>query len=175
MVLSFISYRKKLEIPKMGCKGLFTSFSWFLVNEFVSRYGIWDKAQPFLLPFFSCTFLILSLSSDENREKIVISKRTNCIIGLGLLSVVYLFISISFYISGLTMALISRFLSKFSILEGDLRWLCFHLLCVWKMKGNRKRMALAAVILVLAAVLLKAISCHEWGITACSTWAFSLS
>ena len=98
------------------------------------------------------------------KQKIVISKRTNCIIGLGflLLSVVYLYFHQYSFISKTQPQAISRFLSKFFILSvlGIAAVTCFIFYAYWEKSQKSQlekmiRMALATVILVVSCCLIK--------------------
>ena len=97
-------------------------------------YG--TKPSRFLLPFFlAVLFFMLVLAYQAMKQKIVISKRTNCIIGLGLLlSVVYLYFHQYSFISKTQPQAISRFLSKFSILGvlGIATVTCFIFYAYWE-------------------------------------------
>ena len=96
--LGFIFYflsQKVVTKPKNGLQVLVTLvFLISFVNEFVSK--IWHMGQNPAGFFFRFSwlfsFFMLVLAYQAMKQKIVISKRTNCIIGLGLLlSVVYLY------------------------------------------------------------------------------------
>lgn len=107
------------------------------VNEFVSK--IWHMGQNPAGFFFRFSwlfsFFMLVLAYQAMKQKIVISKRTNCIIGLGLLlSVVYLYFHQYSFISKTQPQAISRFLSKFSILSvlGIAAVTCFIFYAYWE-------------------------------------------
>ena len=166
--LGFIFYflSQKVEKAKKWAAGIVTLiFLISFVNEFVSK--IWHMGQNPAGFFFRfswlLSFFMLVLAYQAMKQKIVISKRTNCIIGLGLLlSVVYLFFHQYSFISKTQPQAISRFLSKFSILSvlGIAAVTCFIFYAYWEKSHKSQlekmiRMALAVVILVLAAVLLK--------------------
>lgn len=166
--LGFIFYflSQKVEKAKKWAAGIVTLiFLISFVNEFVSK--IWHMGQNPAGFFFRFSwlfsFFMLVLAYQAMKQKIVISKRTNCIIGLGLLlSVVYLYFNQYSFISKTQPQAISRFLSKFSILSilGIAAVTCFIFYAYWEKSQKSQlekmiRMALAAVILVLAAVLLK--------------------
>lgn len=166
--LGFIFYflSQKVEKAKKWAAGIVTLiFLISFVNEFVSK--IWHMGQNPAGFFFRFSwlfsFFMLVLAYQAMKQKIVISKRTNCIIGLGLLlSVVYLYFHQYSFISKTQPQAISRFLSKFSILSilGIAAVTCFIFYAYWEKSQKSQlekmiRMALAAVFLVLAAVLLK--------------------
>ena len=166
--LGFIFYflSQKIGKAKKWAAGIVTLiFLISFVNEFVSK--IWHMGQNPAGFFFRfswlLSFFMLVLAYQAMKQKIVISKRTNCIIGLGLLlSVVYLFFHQYSFISKTQPQAISRFLSKFSILSvlGIAAVTCFIFYAYWEKSHKSQlekmiRMALAVVILVLAAVLLK--------------------
>ena len=166
--LGFIFYflSQKVGKAKKLAAGIVTLiFLISFVNEFVSK--IWHMGQNPAGFFFRfswlLSFFMLVLAYQAMKQKIVISKRTNCIIGLGLLlSVVYLFFHQYSFISKTQPQAISRFLSKFSILSvlGIAAVTCFIFYAYWEKSHKSQlekmiRMALAVVILVLAAVLLK--------------------
>lgn len=166
--LGFIFYflSQKVGKAKKWAAGIVTLiFLISFVNEFVSK--IWHMGQNPAGFFFRFSwlfsFFMLVLAYQAMKQKIVISKRTNCIIGLGLLlSVVYLYFHQYSFISKTQPQAISRFLSKFSILSvlGIAAVTCFIFYAYWEKSHKSQlekmiRMALAAVILVLAAVLLK--------------------
>ena len=166
--LGFIFYflSQKVGKAKKWAAGIVTLiFLISFVNEFVSK--IWHMGQNPAGFFFRFSwlfsFFMLVLAYQAMKQKIVISKRTNCIIGLGLLlSVVYLYFHQYSFISKTQPQAISRFLSKFSILSvlGIAAVTCFIFYAYWEKSQKSQlekmiRMALAAVILVLAAVLLK--------------------
>ena len=166
--LGFIFYflSKNVSKVKKWAAGIVTLvFLTSFVNEFVSK--IWHMGQNPAGFFFRFSwlfsFFMLVLAYQAMKQKIVISKRTNCIIGLGLLlSVVYLYFHQYSFISKTQPQAISRFLSKFSILSvlGIAAVTCFIFYAYWEKSQKSQlekmiRMALAAVILVLAAVLLK--------------------
>lgn len=166
--LGFIFYflSQKVGKAKKCAAGIVTLiFLISFVNEFVSK--IWHMGQNPAGFFFRFSwlfsFFMLVLAYQAMKQKIVISKKTNCIIGLGLLlSIVYLYFHQYSFISKTQPQAISRFLSKFSILSvlGIAAVTCFIFYAYWEksQKSQLKkmiRMALAAVILVLAAVLLK--------------------
>lgn len=166
--LGFIFYflSQKIGKAKKWAAGIVTLiFLISFVNEFVSK--IWHMGQNPAGFFFRfswlLSFFMLVLAYQAMKQKIVISKRTNCIIGLGLLlSVVYLFFHQYSFISKTQPQAISRFLSKFSILGvlGIAAVTCFIFYAYWEKSHKSQlekmiRMALAVVILVLAAVLLK--------------------
>lgn len=166
--LGFIFYflSQKVGKAKKWAAGIVTLiFLISFVNEFVSK--IWHMGQNPAGFFFRFSwlfsFFMLVLAYQAMKQKIVISKRTNCIIGLGLLlSVVYLYFHQYSFISKTQPQAISRFLSKFSILSvlGIAAVICFIFYAYWEKSQKSQlekmiRMALAAVILVLAAVLLK--------------------
>lgn len=166
--LGFIFYflSQKVEKAKKWAAGIVTLiFLISFVNEFVSK--IWHMGQNPAGFFFRFSwlfsFFMLVLAYQAMKQKIVISKKTNCIIGLGLLlSVVYLYFHQYSFISKTQPQAISRFLSKFSILSvlGIAAVTCFIFYAYWEKSQKSQlekmiRMALAAVILVLAAVLLK--------------------
>ena len=166
--LGFIFYflSQKVGKAKKWAAGIVTLiFLISFVNEFVSK--IWHMGQNPAGFFFRFSwlfsFFMLVLAYQAMKQKIVISKRTNCIIGLGLLlSVVYLYFHQYSFISKTQPQAISRFLSKFSILGvlGIAAVTCFIFYAYWEKSQKSQlekiiRMALAAVILVLAAVLLK--------------------
>lgn len=166
--LGFIFYflSQKVGKAKKWAAGIVTLiFLISFVNEFVSK--IWHMGQNPAGFFFRFSwlfsFFMLVLAYQAMKQKIVISKKTNCIIGLGLLlSIVYLYFHQYSFISKTQPQAISRFLSKFSILSvlGIAAVTCFIFYAYWEksQKSQLKkmiRMALAAVILVLAAVLLK--------------------
>ena len=166
--LGFIFYflSQKVAKVKKWAAGIVTLiFLISFVNEFVSK--IWHMGQNPAGFFFRFSwlfsFFMLVLAYQAMKQKIVISKRTNCIIGLGLLlSVVYLYFHQYSFISKTQPQAISRFLSKFSILSvlGIAAVTCFIFYAYWEKSQKSQlekmiRMALAAVFLVLAAVLLK--------------------
>ena len=166
--LGFIFYflSQKVGKAKKWAAGIVTLiFLISFVNEFVSK--IWHMGQNPAGFFFRFSwlfsFFMLVLAYQAMKQKIVISKRTNCIIGLGLLlSVVYLYFHQYSFISKTQPQAISRFLSKFSILSvlGIAAVTCFIFYAYWEKSQKSQlekmiRMALAAVFLVLAAVLLK--------------------
>ena len=166
--LGFIFYflSQKVGKAKKWAAGIVTLiFLISFVNEFVSK--IWHMGQNPAGFFFRFSwlfsFFMLVLAYQAMKQKIVISKRTNCTIGLGLLlSVVYLYFHQYSFISKTQPQAISRFLSKFSILSilGIAAVTCFIFYAYWEKSQKSQlekmiRMALAAVILVLAAVLLK--------------------
>ena len=166
--LGFIFYflSQKVGKAKKWAAGIVTLiFLISFVNEFVSK--IWHMGQNPAGFFFRFSwlfsFFMLVLAYQAMKQKIVISKKTNCIIGLGLLlSVVYLYFHQYSFISKTQPQAISRFLSKFSILSvlGIAAVTCFIFYAYWEKSQKSQlekmiRMALAAVILVLAAVLLK--------------------
>lgn len=166
--LGFIFYflSQKVGKAKKWAAGIVTLiFLISFVNEFVSK--IWHMGQNPAGFFFRFSwlfsFFMLVLAYQAMKQKIVISKRTNCIIGLGLLlSVVYLYFHQYSFISKTQPQAISRFLSKFSVLGvlGIAAVTCFIFYAYWEKSQKSQlekmiRMALAAVILVLAAVLLK--------------------
>ena len=166
--LGFIFYflSQKIGKAKKWAAGIVTLiFLISFVNEFVSK--IWHMGQNPAGFFFRFSwlfsFFMLVLAYQAMKQKIVISKRTNCIIGLGLLlSVVYLFFHQYSFISKTQPQAISRFLSKFSILSvlGIAAVTCFIFYAYWEKSHKSQlekmiRMALSVVILVLAAVLLK--------------------
>lgn len=166
--LGFIFYflSQKVEKAKKWAAGIVTLiFLISFVNEFVSK--IWHMGQNPAGFFFRFSwlfsFFMLVLAYQAMKQKIVISKKTNCIIGLGLLlSVVYLYFHQYSFISKTQPQAISRFLSKFSILSvlGIAAVTCFIFYAYWEKSQKSQlekmiRMALAAVFLVLAAVLLK--------------------
>ena len=166
--LGFIFYflSQKVEKAKKWAAGIVTLiFLISFVNEFVSK--IWHMGQNPAGFFFRfswlLSFFMLVLAYQAMKQKIVISKRTNCIIGFGLLlSVVFLFFHQYSFISKTQPQAISRFLSKFSILSvlGIAAVTCFIFYAYWEKSHKSQlekmiRMALAVVILVLAAVLLK--------------------
>ena len=166
--LGFIFYflSQKVGKAKKWAAGIVTLiFLISFVNEFVSK--IWHMGQNPAGFFFRFSwlfsFFMLVLAYQAMKQKIVISKRTNCIIGLGLLlSVVYLYFHQYSFISKTQPQAISRFLSKFSILSvlGIAAVTCFIFYAYWEKSQKSQlekmiRMALATVILVLAAVLLK--------------------
>lgn len=166
--LGFIFYflSQKVGKAKKWAAGIVTLiFLISFVNEFVSK--IWHMGQNPAGFFFRFSwlfsFFMLVLAYQAMKQKIVISKRTNCIISLGLLlSVVYLYFHQYSFISKTQPQAISRFLSKFSILGvlGIAAVTCFIFYAYWEKSQKSQlekmiRMALAAVILVLAAVLLK--------------------
>ena len=166
--LGFIFYflSQKVGKAKKWAAGIVTLiFLISFVNEFVSK--IWHMGQNPAGFFFRFSwlfsFFMLVLAYQAMKQKIVISKRTNCIIGLGLLlSVVYLYFHQYSFISKTQPQAISRFLSKFSILSvlGIAAVTCFIFYAYWEKSQKSQlekmiRMALAAVILVLAAVLLQ--------------------
>lgn len=166
--LGFIFYflSQKVEKAKKWAAGIVTLiFLISFVNEFVSK--IWHMGQNPAGFFFRFSwlfsFFMLVLAYQAMKQKIVISKRTNCIIGLGLLlSVVYLYFHQYSFVSKTQPQAISRFLSKFSILSvlGIAAVTCFIFYAYWEKSQKSQlekmiRMALAAVILLLAVVLLK--------------------
>ena len=166
--LGFIFYflSQKVEKAKKWAAGIVTLiFLISFVNEFVSK--IWHMGQNPAGFFFRFSwlfsFFMLVLAYQSMNHKIVNYKKTNCIIGLGLLfSVVYLYFHQYSFISKTQPQAISRFLSKFSILSvlGIAAVTCFIFYAYWEKSQKSQlekmiRMALAAVILVLAAVLLK--------------------
>ena len=166
--LGFIFYflSQKVGKAKKWAAGIVTLiFLISFVNEFVSK--IWHMGQNPAGFFFRFSwlfsFFMLVLAYQAMKQKIVISKKTNCIIGLGLLlSVVYLYFHQYSFVSKTQPQAISRFLSKFSILSvlGIAAVTCFIFYAYWEKSQKSQlekmiRMALAAVILVLAAVLLK--------------------
>ena len=166
--LGFIFYflSQKVGKAKKWAAGIVTLvFLISFVNEFISK--IWHMGQNPAGFFFRFSwlfsFFMLVLAYQAMKQKIVISKRTNCIIGLGLLlSVVYLYFHQYSFISKTQPQAISRFLSKFSILSvlGIAAVTCFIFYAYWEKSQKSQlekmiRMALAAVFLVLAAVLLK--------------------
>lgn len=166
--LGFIFYflSQKVEKAKKWAAGIVTLiFLISFVNEFVSK--IWHMGQNPAGFFFRFSwlfsFFMLVLAYQAMKQKIVISKRTNCIIGLGLLlSVVYLYFHQYSFVSKTQPQAISRFLSKFSILSvlGIAAVTCFIFYAYWEKSQKSQlekmiRMALAAVILLLAVVFLK--------------------
>ena len=143
--LGFILYftSKQVAKEKRWAAGAVTLvFFISFVNEFVSK--IWHMGQNPAGFFFRFSwlfsFFMLVLAYQAMKQKIVISKRTNCIIGLGLLlSVVYLYFHQYSFISKTQPQAISRFLSKFSILSvlGIAAVTCFIFYAYWEKSQKR--------------------------------------
>lgn len=169
--LSFLGYifyfqSKEVSKAKKWAAGIVTLvFLISFVNEFVSK--IWHMGQNPAGFFFRFSwlfsFFMLVLAYQAVKTKVLISKWTNCLIGLGiLLSVVYLHFHQYSFIAKTQPKAITQFFSKFSILSVLLLAAIISLLfyAYWEKSQKSQlskaiRMGGAGVLLVVAAILLK--------------------
>ena len=167
-LLGFVSYflSKKVVTVKKWAAGLVT-FVFFIsfVNEFVSK--IWHMGQNPAGFFFRFSwlfsFFMLVLAYQAMKEKIVLSRLANLVIGLVLaLAVVYVYSQNYSFIAKLQPSGVSRYISRFTALHllGLLVVVSYGFYSYWdKSKKSRKekliRIGWTAGFLVLALILLK--------------------
>lgn len=122
-LLGFVSYflSKKVVTVKKWAAGLVT-FVFFIsfVNEFVSK--IWHMGQNPAGFFFRFSwlfsFFMLVLAYQAMKEKIVLSRLANLVIGLVLaLAVVYVYSQNYSFIAKLQPSGVSRYISRFTALH----------------------------------------------------------
>ena len=168
-LLGFVSYflSKKVVTVKKWAAGLVT-FVFFIsfVNEFVSK--IWHMGQNPAGFFFRFSwlfsFFMLVLAYQAMKEKIVLSRLANLVIGLVLaLAVIYVYSQNYSFIAKLQPSGVSRYISRFTALHllGLLVVVSYGFYSYWdKSKKSRKekliRIGWTAGFLVLALILLKA-------------------
>ena len=168
-LLGFVSYflSKKVVTVKKWAAGLVT-FVFFIsfVNEFVSK--IWHMGQNPAGFFFRFSwlfsFFMLVLAYQAMKEKIVLSRLANLVIGLVLaLAVVYVYSQNYSFIAKLQPSGVSRYISRFTVLHllGLLVVVSYGFYSYWdRSKKSRKekliRIGWTAGFLVLALILLKA-------------------
>ena len=168
-LLGFVSYflSKKVVTVKKWAAGLVT-FVFFIsfVNEFVSK--IWHMGQNPAGFFFRFSwlfsFFMLILAYQAMKEKIVLSRIANLVIGLVLaLAVVYVYSQHYSFIAKLQPSGVSRYITRFTALHllGFLVVASYGFYSYWgKSKKSQKekliRIGWSAGFLVLALVLLKA-------------------
>ena len=168
-LLGFVSYflSKKVVTVKKWAAGLVT-FVFFIsfVNEFVSK--IWHMGQNPAGFFFRFSwlfsFFMLVLAYQAMKEKIVLSRLANLVIGLVLaLAVVYVYSQNYSFIAKLQPSGVSRYISRFTALHllGLLVVVSYGFYSYWdKSKKSRKekliRIGWTAGFLALALILLKA-------------------
>lgn len=167
-LLGFVSYflSKKVVTVKKWAAGLVT-FVFFIsfVNEFVSK--IWHMGQNPAGFFFRFSwlfsFFMLVLAYQAMKEKIVLSRLANLVIGLVLaLAVVYVYSQNYSFIAKLQPSGVSRYISRFTALHllGLLVVVSYGFYSYWdRSKKSRKekliRIGWTAGFLVLALILLK--------------------
>ena len=168
-LLGFVSYflSKKVVTVKKWAAGLVT-FVFFIsfVNEFVSK--IWHMGQNPAGFFFRFSwlfsFFMLVLAYQAMKEKIVLSRLANLMIGLVLaLAVVYVYSQNYSFIAKLQPSGVSRYISRFTALHllGLLVVVSYGFYSYWdRSKKSRKekliRLSWTAGFLVLTLILLKA-------------------
>lgn len=168
-LLGFVSYflSKKVVTVKKWAAGLVT-FVFFIsfVNEFVSK--IWHMGQNPAGFFFRFSwlfsFFMLILAYQAMKEKIVLSRIANLVIGLVLaLAVVYVYSQHYSFIAKLQPSGVSRYITRFTALHllGFLVVASYGFYSYWdKSKKSQKeklvRIGWTAGFLVLALILLKA-------------------
>ena len=168
-LLGFVSYflSKKVVTVKKWAAGLVT-FVFFIsfVNEFVSK--IWHMGQNPAGFFFRFSwlfsFFMLILAYQAMKEKIVLSRIANLVIGLVLaLAVVYVYSQHYSFIAKLQPSGVSRYITRFTALHllGFLVVASYGFYSYWdKSKKSQKeklvRIGWTACFLVLALILLKA-------------------
>lgn len=168
-LLGFVSYflSKKVVTVKKWAAGLVT-FVFFIsfVNEFVSK--IWHMGQNPAGFFFRFSwlfsFFMLILAYQAMKEKIVLSRIANLVIGLVLaLAVVYVYSQNYSFIAKLQPSGVSRYITRFTTLHllGFLVVASYGFYSYWdKSKKSQKeklvRIGWTAGFLVLALILLKA-------------------
>ena len=168
-LLGFVSYflSKKVVRVKKWAAGLVTLvFFISFVNEFVSK--IWHMGQNPAGFFFRFSwlfsFFMLVLAYQAMKEKIVLSRLANLVIGLVLaLAVVYVYSQNYSFIAKLQPSGVSRYISRFTALHllGLLVVVSYGFYSYWdRSKKSRKekliRIGWTAGFLVLALILLKA-------------------
>ena len=168
-LLGFVSYflSKKVVTVKKWAAGLVT-FVFFIsfVNEFVSK--IWHMGQNPAGFFFRFSwlfsFFMLVLAYQAMKEKIVLSRLANLVIGLVLaLAVVYVYSQNYSFIAKLQPSGVSRYISRFTALHllALLVVVSYGFYSYWdKSRKSQKekliRIGWTAGFLVLALILLKA-------------------
>jgi putative transmembrane protein len=168
-LLGFVSYflSKKVVTVKKWAAGLVT-FVFFIsfVNEFVSK--IWHMGQNPAGFFFRFSwlfsFFMLVLAYQAMKERIVLSRITNLVIGLVLaLAVVYVYSQNYSFIAKLQPSGVSRYISRFTALHllGLLVVVFYGFYSYWgRSKKSQKekliRIGWTAGFLALALILLKA-------------------
>ena len=168
-LLGFVSYflSKKVVTVKKWAAGLVT-FVFFIsfVNEFVSK--IWHMGQNPAGFFFRFSwlfsFFMLVLAYQAMKEKIVLSRLANLVIGLVLaLAVVYVYSQNYSFIAKLQPSGVSRYITRFTALHllALLVVASYGFYSYWdKSKKSQKekliRIGWTAGFLVLALILLKA-------------------